>query len=78
MFNAEPPLGNSLLLTTKSPAVPDTNMIDLGRVKGLVLTLEPSSGFEPGTPGLGIQYPHHQIGYVRCICFFISCLLDLT
>ena len=43
--------GGSLVFTTKSPEIPDTHFIDLGRMKGL----EPRSGFEHGTPGLGIQ-----------------------
>ena len=44
---------DSLLCTTKSPGVPSTHLIDLGRMKGR------PSGFEPGTPGLGNQHPNH-------------------
>ena len=31
-----PPQGDSLLFTTKSPGVPGTHLIDLGRIKGSV------------------------------------------
>ena len=30
----EPPQGSSLLFTTKSPEIPGTRFIDLGRMKG--------------------------------------------
>ena len=55
----EPLWGDSLLFTTKSPGVPGTHLIDLGMMKG-ELNLEPPDGFEPGTPGLGIQRPNHK------------------
>ena len=46
----EPRRGGSLLFTTKFPEIP-------GNAE---LTLEPPSGFEHGTPGLGIQRPFRQ------------------
>ena len=33
---AEPLLGESLPFTTKSPGVPGTHLVDLGRMKGLL------------------------------------------
>ena len=50
--------GDRLLSTTKSPGVPGTHFINLRRIKDW-LTLEPLSGFEPRTPGLGIQRLKH-------------------
>ena len=50
--------GGGLLSITKFPDVPGTYFTDLGRMKGW-LTLEPLSGFEHGTPGLGIQHLNH-------------------
>ena len=47
----EPLRGGSLLFTTKSPEIPGTHFIDLGRMKA-ESTLEPPDGFEHGTPGL--------------------------
>ena len=44
----------SLLFTTKSPESSGSHFIDLRRMKGAGLTLEPPSGFEHGTPGLGV------------------------
>ena len=38
-----------LLFTTKAPGVSGIYFINLGRV------MEPFSGFEPGTPGLGSE-----------------------
>ena len=50
----EPLRGDSLLFTTKSQEVPGTRLIDIGRI--LESTMEPPSGFEPGTPGFKIKY----------------------
>ena len=50
--------GGSLLSITKLPDIPGTYFTDLGRMKGW-LTLEPPSGFEHRTPGLGIQCLNH-------------------
>ena len=50
----QPLRGGSLLFTIQFPESPGTHFIDLGRMKGRV-TLEPPSGFEHGTPGLGIN-----------------------
>ena len=55
---AEPLRGDSLLFTTKFPENPGTRLIDLERMKGLV-DLEQPSGFEHGTPGLGIRGLNH-------------------
>ena len=55
----EPLRGGSLLFTTKFPEVPGTHFIDLGRIKA-ESNLEPPSGFEHGTPGLGIQRLNHN------------------
>ena len=54
----EPLWGSSLLFTTKFPEIPGTHFIDL---EGWTAesTLEPPSGFEHGTPGLGIQRLNH-------------------
>ena len=49
----EPLRGDSLLFTIQFPGVPGTHLIDLARMKGCVLTLEPSSGFELRMLGLG-------------------------
>ena len=49
----EPPRGDSLLFTTKSPEIPDIHLIDHGRMEGWA-NLEPSSGNKLGIPGLGI------------------------
>ena len=54
----EPLAGGSLLFITKSPEIPGTHFIDLGRMEGRA-TLEPPSGFEHRTPGLGIQHLNH-------------------
>ena len=48
--------------TTKLPGVLDNLLIDLGKVKA-ELTLEPPSGFEPETPGLGIRRPNTTLKY---------------
>ena len=50
----EPLRGGSVLFTTMSPEISGTHFIDLRRMKAKS-TLEPSSDFEHGTPGLGIQ-----------------------
>ena len=44
--------------TTKSPGVPGTHFIHLGRRK-VESTLEPLGDFEPGTNGLGTQQLNH-------------------
>ena len=54
----EPLRGGSLLFTTKFPEIPGTHFIDLGRMKGRA-DLGAPSGFEHGTPGLGIQHLNH-------------------
>ena len=54
----EPLRGGSLLFTTKFPEIPGTHFIDLGRMKAESILGSPS-GFEHGTPGLGIQRPNH-------------------
>ena len=36
----------SILFTTKSPGVPGTHLIDLGRMKKAELTWKPTGGFE--------------------------------
>ena len=61
---AEPLRGD---ITTKSPGVPGTNLIDLGRVKSW-------------TSGVGIQWSHNQhfsliIGYYNKMCENHSALL---
>ena len=48
----------SLLFTSKFPETSGTHFTDLGRMK-VWITLEPSSGFEQGTPGLRIQHLDH-------------------
>ena len=50
--------GGSLLSISKFPDSPGTHFTNLGRMQGW-LTLEPPSGFEYGTPGLGIQRLNH-------------------
>ena len=54
----EPLRGGSLLFTAKFPEIPGTHFIDLERRK-VESTLEPPTGFEHGTPGLGIQRLNH-------------------
>ena len=54
----EPLQGGCLLFTTKFPEISGTRFTDLGKMKGWV-NLEPPSGFEHGTPGLGIQRLDH-------------------
>ena len=54
----EPLRGGSLLFTNKFPEISGTHFTDLGWMKGLS-TLEQPSGFEQGTPGLGIQRLNH-------------------
>ena len=51
----EPLRGDSLLFTTKSPGIPGTHFMELGRMKVWVYLGVPS-GFEHGTPGLEIQH----------------------
>ena len=47
-FKATEPLrGDNLRFTTKSPGVPGTHLIDLGRMKGW-LTLDPPVSLNPG------------------------------
>ena len=54
-FKARGPLqGGSLLFTTKFPEIPATHFINLIEEWKAELTLEPPSGFEHGTPRLGI------------------------
>ena len=53
---ADPLRRSSLLFTTKFPDIPGTHLIDLVRMKVCESTLEPPSGFEHSTPGLGIQH----------------------
>ena len=50
--------GGSLLFTIQFPEIPGTHFINLRRMKA-ESTLEPPSGFEHGTPGLGIQCLNH-------------------
>ena len=54
----EPLRGGSLLFTTKFPEIPGTHLTtsEGGKTKS---TLELRSGFEHGTPGLGIQRLNH-------------------
>ena len=60
----------SLLFTTKFPEIPGTHFIDLGRWKA-ESTLEPPSGFEHETPGLGIQHLNQWVQYnLRCVARF--------
>ena len=59
---AELLLGDSLLFTTKLPGVLHNLLIDLGKVKA-ELILEPPSGLEPETPGLGIRRPNTTLKY---------------
>ena len=54
----EPLRGGSLLFTAKFPEISGTHFIDLERRKA-ESTLEPPTGFEHGTPGLGIQRLNH-------------------
>ena len=49
----------SLLFTTKSTGGHGTHLIDLGGRKTMPI-FEASSGFERGTPGLGIQCSNHE------------------
>ena len=49
----EPLRGGSLLFTTKFPEIPGIHFIDLEEIKAGSI-LEPPSGFEHGTPGLGM------------------------
>ena len=51
----EPLQGSSLLFITKFPEIPGTYFIDLRRMN----SLKPPSGFELGTPGLGIKHLNH-------------------
>ena len=56
----QPLRGGSLLFTIQFPEIPGTHFIDLERMKGWVdLAATPPSGFERGTPGLGIQRLNH-------------------
>ena len=55
---ADPLQGDSLLFTTKSSGVPGTHFIDLRKMK-TESTLEPPSGIDRETSGLGIQRPNH-------------------
>ena len=50
--------GGSLFFTAKFPEIPGTHFIDLERRKA-ESTLEPPSGFQHGTSGLGIQHLKH-------------------
>ena len=54
----EPLREGSLLFTTKFPEIPGTHFVDPGRRKTDSI-LEPPSGFELGTPVLGIQHLNH-------------------
>ena len=45
----EPLEGDSLLFTTQSPGASGTQLI------------EPSSSFEPGTPGMGVLSPKKEV-----------------
>ena len=54
----EPLREGSLLFTTKFPEIPGTHFIDLEGWKA-ESTLELPTGFEHGTPGLGIQRLNH-------------------
>ena len=54
--------GGSLLFTTKFPESPGNRLIDFRSTSEgwkAESTLEPPSGFEYGTPGLGIQHLNH-------------------
>ena len=54
--------GGSLLFTTKFPESPGDPLIDFRSTSEgwkVESTLEPPSGFEYGTPGLGIQHLNH-------------------
>ena len=53
----QPLRGGSLLFTIQFSEIPGTHVIDLARMKGS--TLEPPSGFEHRTTGLGIQHLNH-------------------
>ena len=55
----QPLRGGSLLFTIQFPEIPGTHFINLRRMKA-ESTLEPPSGFEHGTPGLGIQHLNLQ------------------
>ena len=50
--------GGSLLFTSKFPEIPGT-LLSTSKWWKAESTLEPPSGFEHGTPGLGIQYFNH-------------------
>ena len=54
----QPLQGGSLLFTIQFPKIPGTHFIDLERMKA-ESNLEPPSGFERRTPGLGIQRLNH-------------------
>ena len=45
----EPLRGGSILFATKFPEIPGIHFIDLRRMKGCELTLEPPSGFQVST-----------------------------
>ena len=49
---------DSLLFTIKFPESPGAHFIDLRKMK-TESNLEPPSGFEHGSPGLGIQRLNH-------------------
>ena len=51
----KPLRGDNWLFTSRSPWLPGTHLVGLGRMKDWV-DLGTISGFEPGTPGLGIQH----------------------
>ena len=54
--------GGSLFFTTKFPEIPRTHFINLGRMNDWV-NLEPPTGFEHGSPGLGIHPVPWPLGH---------------
>ena len=57
----EPLQGDRQLLSTKSPDITDTNLINL-KVRKVELTVVPPSDFESGTTGLVIQNGNEGMG----------------
>ena len=68
------PLGDErLLFITKTPGIHGTHLTTLGWTKGSV-NLKKPSGFEPRSPGLGIQHPNHWTKGFGEICSQVKAL----
>ena len=55
----EPLRGGSLLYNTKSPEIPGTHFINLGKMKDWVDLGAIPNGFDHEAPALGIQHLNH-------------------